>query len=169
MENQNFRAVSVLEKQQKLKRILLSRAPGISEEQLQKIYAAIDFGQQYTIKVTRKVEKFKNIVTNELIETYEKRLKSESVPIYGCFGAGHFHNQNGMLSKQSVKINPMQAVAAIKKSVEYVDAKESVSYMLVVYCPDEKSILGEKERSERAQWTYNKSTRKPISLGIGMN
>jgi len=140
MYNQLFHITSLEEKQNKLKRVLRSKSPFISDMHLNKIIDFIDFDKQYTIKVTSNIEKFKNIVVSEYVETESLILSSFSTPIYGEFKPGLFENIYGSIKKLPSQSSPVLPKAVIKEIREQKGEKMITSYHLVVYCPPKELL-----------------------------
>ena len=140
MYNQIFHITSLEEKKNKLRRILKSKAPFISDAHLNKIIQFVDYDKQYTIKVTSKIEKFKNIVVREHVETTSQEFYSHSTPIYGEFTPGLFENIYGIIKKKPSQIQTFSPKAAIKEIRTLKDEKEVVEYYLVVYFPPKEML-----------------------------
>ena len=134
MYNRTFAASSNFEKLSKLKKVLLGKCPGLSVDQLDKIINAIDIDQQYHIKAVKRIEKFKNIITEEEVENEKGVMRSWITPIYGSFISGFYKNHFGdVATKESiVKEQPMAAVKVVEERVQG-KKNVSVSYMLVIY------------------------------------
>ena len=135
MYNQLFHMTSLKEKQNKLARVLKNKSPFISDEHLNKIIDFIDFDKQYTIKVTSNIEKFKNIVVSEHVETETTMFRSISTSIYGEFIPGLFENIYGTITKIPSKSSPVLPKAVVKEIIEQKNEKKTTSYHLVIYCP----------------------------------
>ena len=108
MYNQLFHMISLEEKQNKLRRIIKSKVPFISDIHLNQIMQYIDFDKQYTIKVISNIEKFKNIVVKERVETDSQMFSSVSIPIYGEFSPGlgilmYLNGKGCSVKKSSIK------------------------------------------------------------------
>lgn len=138
MQNQVFKITTNEEKQNKLKRILKGKLPSISNEQLHKIFQSIDYDKQYTIKATSKIEKFKNIVVHERVETSSQTFHSYSTSIYGDFEPGLFENIYGVITKVPSQTDPYSSKAAVKEILMKKGDKIETEYQLVVYCPREE-------------------------------
>lgn len=76
MYNQDFKSIAATDKHSKLINILKSKHPRPSDIHINKIIKSIDVNRQYTIHVTSKIEKFKNIIVHEYIKTTGKSILS---------------------------------------------------------------------------------------------
>lgn len=133
MYNKEFHATSVEEKRCKLKKIILSRHPAISFSHMEQILSAVDYEKQYNIKVTRRIEKFKNIITNERIQTSEKDVCSSSVSIYGSFTPGFYENYYGEIKQVPSIFEHSLEAAAIKITKEKRHTVVKSIYTLVIF------------------------------------
>ena len=133
MYNQTFRTSSIESKKQKLEKVIRHQHPHILPEYLEQIFAVIDFGKQYHVKVTGSITKFQNIVTNERIVMPEKNIESESFPIYGSFFVGLYENIAGEVRQEPAILDSSREAAAIKvvKDQEGTVVKEA--HLLVLY------------------------------------
>ena len=140
MHNQVFQNSTLTERQNKLKRILKSKNPCPSDLHINQILNFIDYNKQYTIIVTSKIEKFKNIIVREHINTSSKFIRSNSTPIYGTFSCGLFQNINGIIHKTASSCHYSLPAAALKKIQEHKENKVIESYHLVIYVPSKNLV-----------------------------
>lgn len=135
MYNQDFKSLSYSNMYSKLINILKSKHPHPSDIHIQKIMKALDVNRKYTIQVTSKVEKVKNLIIHEYIETTSKSIRSISTPIYGTFSCGMFQNVNGIINKKASICSFHSPAAAIKEVLDLNCKDSSRMYHLVVYVP----------------------------------
>lgn len=135
MYNQDFKTLSSTNKYTKLINILKSKHPHPSDIHIHKIIKSIDVNRQYTIHVTSKIEKFKNIIVHEYIETTSKSIRSITTPIYGSFSCGRFQNIDGIINKEGSSCSIHSPAAAIKEVLDLNSSDSVRTYHLVVYVP----------------------------------
>ena len=136
MYNKEFLTTSAEKKRYKLKNIILSRHPNISFEHMEQILSAVDYEKQYNIKVTKRIEKFKNIITDERIQTLEKNVCSTSVPIYGSFTSGLYENYYGETKHSPSIFEHSLEAAAIKTTKEKRHTIFKTTYTLVIFASE---------------------------------
>ena len=135
MYNRSFSEISLSDKKIKLKNVLYSKNPNINNEQLNKILNYIDMGKQYHVKFTKRIDKFKNFITDENIITSTKELTSYSVPIYGSFQTGCYINNQGIVSSTEAVVDSLIPMAALKTINETNGAKIVTSLFIIMYHP----------------------------------
>ena len=141
MYNTDFKSLSVSNKYSKLVKILKSKHPCPSDLHIHRIIKAIDVNRQYTIHVTSKIEKFKNIIVHEYIETSTKSVRSITTPIYGSFSCGMFQNVNGLINKKASNCSIHSPAAAIKEVLDLNSDNSRRTYHLVVYVPPRIQLI----------------------------
>ena len=135
MLNRSFHAAKKSEKITKLKQILKNKNPKLNSEQLSIILKHVDVEKQYYIKFTKKISKFKNIITDEYVSIDSKQMTSRSFYLYGNFKIGFYKNVNGMISCRKAKANPLHPAAAIKITEEKKVSTTKTTMMIVMYQP----------------------------------
>lgn len=142
MENMLFGKQKQLFKTTKLKRVILSKAPDILEDNIQKILESINVDKQYFVKVTRNPKRFLNITTQENVCRDGEAFRSECEVIYGCCSPGEFADLFGERFSREGMIDIELPAAAIKKVVTNSDdSSKVVSLYLVIYQPNEAVLM----------------------------
>ena len=136
MENMFFSRRSKRFKENKIKRVLCSKIPMISEENIDNILCSLDFEKQYYVKAFRNPKKFLNILTDEKVCRQEASFESKCFVVYGDCLPGSFTDVNGERSHIKAFFKNDSSMAAIK-AIAYpsFDNVNRMEHMLVVYEP----------------------------------
>lgn len=140
MENLTFSLQDKLFKENKLKRVIVSKISDVSDRNIDKILQSIDINKQYYIKATRNPRKFLNIITEEKVFGSDDCFTSTVEIIYGACVPGKFTKMCDEKSMMEGSLDHAVPAAAVKTIVESSQNKQkSVEHMLVIYEPMPKA------------------------------
>ena len=136
MKNEFFHAEDAYKKRSKMREIISHRIKDIQKEHLELVLDALDYERQYFVKIMRNPKKFKNIVVNELVQSTEENVHSESFKIYGDFTCGFYKKTaTELVSEQSV-LDEKYPAAALKHIRIASSTKVRSVHEIVIYQPD---------------------------------
>ena len=136
MYNKSFYQISNSDKRNKLKRVILGKNPNIPDRVLDEIVSQLDIEKQYHVKVTSKIDKFKNIITDEFVNTELKKFRSISKSLTGTFKPGIYQNTNGKVFHQDAEVKSNHIAAALKIIEEKDGLSVKKSQMVIIYIPN---------------------------------
>lgn len=127
---------SMLEKVQKLKLAIQGKCQHLPPSRLNQILSKIDPCRRYFIQVTKKPQKFLNIVSAENIISDGTHVISETTLLYGDFIPGRFSNLRGTKNIVLGSMDEQTPAAALKSTFgNRYFPNSSISYTLVIYEP----------------------------------
>lgn len=135
MRNGFFRAEEAKQKRSKMRQIIRRRIKDIEPNKLDLILDAIDYDRQYFVKIMRNHQKFKNIVVNEIIQTSDSDIHSESFRIYGEFTCGLYKKTKTELISEPSTLNERTPAAALKYTKNVTGGSVRSTHEIVIYQP----------------------------------
>ena len=136
MENLFFSRKNHSFKERKLKNVILSKIPSVSDENIQTIFNSLDLNKQYFVKATRNPKKFLNMIVEEDVARPGECFSGQCLLIYGDFNPGRFEERNGERCFQEGRINQSSPAAAIKSVVFLEEGKrQKTELFLVIFEP----------------------------------
>lgn len=127
MQNCQFDEMDVALRREKVKRIILAKAKGISERHVEQILGAVDFGIQYTITGTADIRIFRrNAIREDGGEAYQVRV----TPVYGSFRPG-FVNRNGRMVWNTMALS--EPAAFIKETSIFDGETTHLQHSIFIY------------------------------------
>ncbi len=135
MRNEFFRAEDSDKKRLKMRQIIYHRIKDIKTSDLDLILDAIDYDRQYFVKIMRNPKKFKNIVTNEIIQTSDEDIHSESFHVYGEFTCGLYKKTKDELITRQSSLNESIPAAALKHTKVIEGDSIRSLHEIVIYQP----------------------------------
>lgn len=136
MRNEFFHAEDAKQKRLKMRKIIRRRIKDIEPRKLELILDALDYDRQYFVKIMRNPQKFRNIIVNELVQTPDNDIHSESFHLYGEFTCGLYKKtETELISKQST-LNEQNPAAALKYVKTVSGGFVRSSHEIVIYQPE---------------------------------
>ena len=136
MENLLFSHKNHYFKEKKLKNVILSKIPSVSDENIQIIFNSVDLNKQYFVKATRNPNKFLNMIVEEDVARPGESFLGQCLLIYGDFNPGRFEERNGERCIRKGRINHYSPAAAIKTVVFSDDRScQKTEFFLVIFEP----------------------------------